>query len=145
MTPDPSSAAEAPVLLYDGLCGLCDGTVQFVLRHDRRDVLRFATLQGDYASEVRARHPELADVDSLVLVEPASGPRAERVRVRSDAALAVGREMGGAWRLAGLLRVVPAFLRDAVYDGVARNRLRWFGRRHACRVPEPGVRPRFLD
>jgi predicted DCC family thiol-disulfide oxidoreductase YuxK len=135
---------QGPVLLYDGLCGLCDGTVQAVLRADRHGTVRFAPLQGDFAARVLDRHPELQAVDSLVLVEP-DGSGGERVRVRSDAALALARHVGGAWRLAGVLRVVPAPLRDAAYDLVARSRYRVFGRRDACRVPEPHERARFID
>ena len=75
-----SATAERPVLLYDGLCGFCDGTVQFILRHDRRGTMQFATLQGEMGQRVLARTPALAGVDSLVLVE------GERVHIRSDAA-----------------------------------------------------------
>ncbi|MBT8336731.1 MAG: DUF393 domain-containing protein [Gemmatimonadetes bacterium] len=137
-------SAPGPVLLYDGLCGLCDRTVQMVLRADRRGVLRFAPLQGDFAAHVFERHPEVGAVDSLILIE-SDGAGRERVRLRSDAALALADHLGGAWRLAGVLRVVPAPLRDAVYDLVARTRYRVFGRREACRVPSLEQRERFLD
>lgn len=133
-----------PVLLYDGLCGLCDGTVQAALRWDRRGTVRFAPLQGDFAAEVLGRHPELSGVDSLVLVEPGVGG-AERVRVRSDAALALAGHLGGPVSLLRVFRLVPRVLRDAVYDGIARIRYRVFGRRDACRIPEPAERERFLD
>jgi predicted DCC family thiol-disulfide oxidoreductase YuxK len=135
-----------PVLLYDGLCGLCDGSVQFVLRHDRRGVMRFATLQGDFARGVLARHPGLAGVDSLMLVEtdPATGE--ERVATRSTGVLRIARYLGGPWpALAGAFSVVPRFLRDAAYDLVARTRFRLFGRLDRCRVPEPAQRARFLE
>ena len=137
-------SGSGPVLLYDGLCGLCDRTVQMVLRADRRGVLRFAPLQGDFAAELFERHPRVRAVDSLVLVEP-DGAGGERVRVRSDAALALARHIGGAWRLAAVLRVVPPPLRDAAYDLVARTRYRIFGRRDACRIPDPAERSRFID
>ncbi|MEQ9570293.1 MAG: DCC1-like thiol-disulfide oxidoreductase family protein [Longimicrobiales bacterium] len=139
------AGAPAPVLLYDGLCGFCDGAVRFVLAHDRRGVLRFAPLQGAFAAGVVERHPEIADVDSLVVVEPGSDTESERVRVRSDAALAVARQMGGPWRALSVFRAVPRLVRDVVYDGIARNRYRWFERRDACRVPDPSVRERFVD
>lgn len=130
----------APILLYDGLCGFCDGAVQFILRHDRRGAVRFAPLQGPTAAAVIARHPELAGVDSLILVE------GDQVRVRSDGALRVARLMGGAWpALAAVLRLVPRLVRDGVYDLIARNRFRLAGRRDACRLPAPGERGRFLE
>jgi predicted DCC family thiol-disulfide oxidoreductase YuxK len=135
---------DGPVLLYDGLCGFCDGTVQFILGHDRRGILRFATLQGDFARGVMDRHPEIQGVDSLVLVDrDASG--AEQVHVRSNGALAVARYLGGAWHLARATAVVPRFIRDAAYDGFARIRYRVFGRYDSCPIPSPEQRARFID
>jgi predicted DCC family thiol-disulfide oxidoreductase YuxK len=135
---------DGPVLLYDGLCGFCDGTVQFILRHDRRGTLRFATLQGDFARGVISRHPELDGVDSLVLVErDAAG--VEQVSVRSNGALHVARYLGGAWHLARVTAIVPRFIRDAAYDGFARIRYRVFGRHDSCPIPSPEQRARFID
>jgi len=134
-----------PVLLYDGLCGFCDATVRFLLKHDRRGTLHFATLQGDFARALIARHPELKGVDSLVLVErdPATG--AETVHVRSAGALRVARYLGGAWHLARALAIVPRVLRDWAYDAFARVRYRVFGRYDACPLPSPEQRARFID
>ena len=140
-TPPPP---EPPVLLYDGLCGFCDHAVQFVLARDRHARLRFAPLQGEFAQGVRERHPELAGVDSLVLVERDARTGHERVYVRSDGALRVAHHLGGAWRLAALLRVVPRALRDLAYDGFARVRYRVFGRHDTCPLPPPAQRSRFL-
>jgi predicted DCC family thiol-disulfide oxidoreductase YuxK len=137
--------SDGPVLLYDGLCGFCDGTVQFILRHDRKKTLRFATLQGDYARDVFARHPELAGVDSLVLVEPDPVTKTEKVYYRSNAALAVARYLGGAWHIARATAIVPRFLRDLAYDGFARIRYRVFGRYDSCPIPTPDQRIRFID
>lgn len=136
---------DAPVLLYDGLCGFCDWTVQFVLRRDRRGSMRFATLQGGFAREVIARHPELAGVDSLILVErdPATGQ--ERVSARSTGALRVAKYLGGAWHLTQAFYLVPRFLRDWAYDVFARHRYRVFGRYDTCPLPSPEDRERFLD
>jgi predicted DCC family thiol-disulfide oxidoreductase YuxK len=134
-----------PVLLYDGLCGFCDGTVQFVLKHDRRGTLKFATLQGDFARGVIARHPELAGVDSLVLVEPDETSGDENVYVRSAGALRVARYLGGPWHLARVVAIVPRFLRDWAYDGFARIRYRVFGRYDTCPIPTPEQRARFID
>jgi len=135
---------DGPVLLYDGLCGFCDTTVQFILRHDRNKTLRFAPLQGDYARHVIARHPELGGVDSLILVDhDASG--VERVHVRSSGALAVARYLGGPWHLARATAIVPRFIRDLAYDGFARIRYRVFGRHESCPIPSPEQRARFID
>jgi predicted DCC family thiol-disulfide oxidoreductase YuxK len=132
-----------PVLLYDGLCGFCDGLVQFVLGRDPRGVLRFAPLQGEFARGVFERHPELRGIDSLILVEaPATSD--ERVYVRSDGALRVARHLGGWWRAALVLRIVPRFIRDAAYNGFARIRYKVFGRYDACPIPSPEQRARFI-
>jgi predicted DCC family thiol-disulfide oxidoreductase YuxK len=132
-------------VMFDGRCGLCDGAVRWLIRHDRRAALRFAPLEGAVAAAVRQRHPDLpAGDETFVLVESPEGT-GERVRVRSDAALAALVRLGGAWRLAAALRVVPRPLRDVVYRWVARNRTRWFGRLDACRIPSPGERERFLE
>ncbi|MSR07793.1 MAG: DUF393 domain-containing protein [Gemmatimonadetes bacterium] len=131
------------VLLYDGLCGFCNGTVRFILERDRRRTMTFAALQGDYARGVIARHPELGGVDSLILVDR-PGAADEQVRVRSDAALEIARYLGGLWSVAGVLSLVPRVLRDWGYDLFARSRYRLFGRYESCPVPELSVRERFL-
>ena len=140
MTPPPDA-----VLLYDGTCGFCAGSVQFVLRHERpggERTLRFATLEGALGDEARRAHPELAGVDSVIWLEPGTG----RVLVRSEAALAVAAYLGGPWRvLAALGRLVPRRLRDAAYDLIARNRYRIAGRVEACPLPTPEQRGRFVD
>jgi predicted DCC family thiol-disulfide oxidoreductase YuxK len=132
------------VLLYDGLCGFCDWTVRLVLWADRKGIVRFAPLQGPFASDVITRHPELADVDSLILVEDA-GSDHERVRVRSDGALGVARLLGGPWRLMAIFALVPRPLRDWAYDAFARHRYGIFGHFDACPLPPQEVRSRFLD
>lgn len=137
------ATADAPVLLYDGVCALCNGTVRAVLRLDRRGDVRFAPLDGSFAAEVLARHPSAATVDSLVLVEPSG--QGERVLVKSDAVLRLGRHLGGVCRVAAVLRVFPRALRDWVYDFVARRRYRVFGRLDLRPPPPDSVRHRFLE
>jgi predicted DCC family thiol-disulfide oxidoreductase YuxK len=141
----PTPPTAAAVLLYDGTCGFCAGSVQFVLRHERPRggrTLRFATLEGALGDGARQAHPELVGVDSVIWLEPGTG----RVLVRSEAALAVAAYLGGPWRLlAALGRLVPRRLRDAAYDLIARNRYRIAGRVDACPVPTPEQRGRFID
>jgi predicted DCC family thiol-disulfide oxidoreductase YuxK len=142
---DGSAASDPPVLLYDGLCGFCDRTVQFVLARDVDGSMRFATLQGQFAAAVLHERPGIAGLDSLVLVER-EGDDAPTVRVRSDAAIAIGLYLGGVWSLAARVgRVVPRFVRDAAYDLFARHRYRLFGRHETCPLPSPAVRHRFID
>jgi predicted DCC family thiol-disulfide oxidoreductase YuxK len=132
-----------PVLLYDGTCGFCAESVQTILRHDRRGTLRFAPLQGELGAAVVSRHPELESVDSMIWVESASGS-AERVTVRSSAALRVAAYLGGIWRVLLLGYVLPAPIRDALYDFVARHRHHLMGHRDNCLVVTPELRSRFL-
>lgn len=130
------------VLLYDGDCGLCAGSVQFVLRHEpaaARARLAFAPLHGTFGTRVRERFPELTGVDSVVWYDP-TGPA---VRVRSAAALAATAHLGGLWAvMATLGRLVPRPLRDAVYDQIARRRLQIAA--PACLLPSAEERARFL-
>jgi predicted DCC family thiol-disulfide oxidoreductase YuxK len=134
----------APVLLYDGVCGFCNKTVQMILDHDRRGTMRFAALQSDYGQSIVARHAELRDVDSVVFVEPAD-EGAERVYVRTEAALCVAKYLGGAWKIFLAAKIIPKPLRDFFYNLVARYRYKIFGKYDSCMLPPPEVRSRFLD
>ncbi|HYH46500.1 MAG TPA: DCC1-like thiol-disulfide oxidoreductase family protein [Thermoanaerobaculia bacterium] len=136
------------LVLYDGTCGLCDRSVQLLLRLDRRGVLSYAPLQGTTAATLASagRLPagEVGRMDSLVFVRDAGSP-GETVLLRSEAVLAALAAAGRYRWLAALLRAVPRPLRDGVYNFVARHRYAWFGRADACRLPPPEVRARFLD
>jgi predicted DCC family thiol-disulfide oxidoreductase YuxK len=139
------SEETGPVLLYDGLCGFCDGAVRMVLKVDRRRLFRFAPLASDFARGVLSIHPELEGIDSIVLVEPREEGLGRGVWVRSDAFIQTARYLGGAWRLLTLFALVPRPLRDWAYDAFAGRRYRIFGRFEACPIPPPEVRSRFLD
>ena len=131
------------VLLYDGVCGFCNRSVQAIIRHDRRREMKFAALQSEYGSAVVERHPELQKVDSLVLVERVSGE--EKVSTHSTVALRVAAYLGGAWKLLMIAYVIPAPVRDVFYNLFARYRYRLFGKYESCPLPSPEIRSRFLD
>jgi predicted DCC family thiol-disulfide oxidoreductase YuxK len=135
-----------PIVFYDGVCGLCNRLVQFLLKHDRDGRLRFASLQSDFAAKVLQRHGfDPKDLDTLHVVENYDQP-SERVLQRSDAVLRAWRELGGIWSaLASLSRIIPGQLRDLVYRFVAQNRYRVFGKYDTCMLPDPEQRSRFLD
>ena len=133
-----------PVLLYDDTCGFCDESVQLVLRHDRRGTLQFASLYGAFGAAIRARHPQLADVDSMLWVEP-SAAGGERVFARSAGVLRLATYLGGIWRVLLLGYVLPASLRDALYAFVARHRHQIAGPPEHCIALSPEIRQRFLD
>jgi predicted DCC family thiol-disulfide oxidoreductase YuxK len=145
-------APSSNLVLYDGVCGLCNRMVAFLLRIDRRNVLSFAPLQGPTAARLAERHGIAlglgADGDSsglrTIVYVRHFGLKHERAHVRSDAALRVLGDVGSVWWLLSLLRIVPRFLRDPVYDWVARHRYRWFGKHDSCPLPPPEQRARFL-
>lgn len=143
MGPIPNSPP-APVLLYDGVCGVCNAAVRAVLRFDRRGTLRFAALESDFARGVRARHPQLEGMDSAVYVEN-SGQAHESVHTRSAALLRVAGYLGGWWRLALVGYAIPPLARDWLYERFAAIRYRVGGRHDTCPIPSPEVRARFVD
>jgi predicted DCC family thiol-disulfide oxidoreductase YuxK len=145
------AAPRAHLVLYDGVCGLCNRTVRLLLRIDRRRVLAFAPLQGQTAAQLAARHGfpiAAAGEDSLALRSivyvRSFGLKHERAHLKSDAVLRILGDVGGAWSLLAVFRVVPRLLRDPLYDWVARHRYRWFGRYDSCPLPPPDQRARFL-
>jgi predicted DCC family thiol-disulfide oxidoreductase YuxK len=132
-------SAVPPVILFDGICHLCNGAVRFVLRHDRQKRFVFAPLQSKAATTVLARYPDADSLpDSIVLAD------ARGLHTRSDAAFGIARQLGFPWSWLAMGRLLPRPVRDGVYDWIARRRYRWFGRREACMVPTDEVRDRFL-
>lgn len=127
-----------PVVLFDGVCNLCNGAVNFLIDHDPKAHLRFAALQSDAGQALLGERGLTNDLDTFVLVE------GTRVSERSSAALRVVRYLRWYWQPLRVFWVVPRPLRDAVYGWVARNRYRWFGKKDACRMPTPALKSRFL-
>lgn len=133
-----------PVLYYDGICGFCNWTVQFILDHDRKGTMQFAALQSRTGEEMRRAFPELEGVDSVILVEY-DDQGAPRAWSRSTAALRICSYLGGVWKIARIAYALPRPLRDLLYDTFARYRYRLFGRKEHCMVPPPEARTRFID
>lgn len=131
-----------PVLLYDGTCGFCAESVQFVLKRDREGTLRFAALESAYGRAVIDRHPEFRSAESVLWVVPADEQDGEQVFTHSAAAIRVASYLGGGWRLMQLARIVPAPMRDAIYRLIARHRHRLSN--HQCFVPTAQEQARFL-
>ena len=145
MSDVPLDTGDAPIILYDGVCGLCNRLNRFVLARDPAGRFRFAALQSALAGEILARHGRDArDLDTLYLVL-GYGRSDERLLRKSDAALWILRALGGPWRASAAMRLLPAAVRDLGYDLVARTRYRLFGRYETCPLPDPRHRARFLD
>ncbi|HSJ15591.1 MAG TPA: thiol-disulfide oxidoreductase DCC family protein [Longimicrobiales bacterium] len=134
------SSKPRSIILFDGVCNLCNGAVQFVLDRDPAARFQFASLQSAAAGDLlRAPCDAAADLSSIVLLEDG------RCHTRSTAALRIARRLSGAWPLLYGLILVPRPVRDGVYSFIASHRYRWFGRSESCRVPTPETRSRFLD
>jgi predicted DCC family thiol-disulfide oxidoreductase YuxK len=133
------------LVLYDGVCGLCDRFVQFLIRIDRHDRLRFAALQGPIGREILERSARTATALSTVLVMADHGSPDERLLERSDAALFAIAACGGVFATVRVLRLLPRFMRDAAYDLLAKHRYRLFGSFDSCPLPTPKTRAKFLD
>ena len=133
---DPAST-QRPVLFFDGVCGLCNAAVDFAIAHDPAQLLLFSPLQSDHALQVVGPEPP-GGWQSLVLVDAAG------THHQSDAALRLAGHLGGVWRVALVLWVLPRPLRNAVYDWIAHNRYKLFGKKASCRIPTPQERQRFV-
>ncbi len=129
------------VILFDGVCNLCNGSVKFVLKNDPKGKFSFASLQSSFAKTKLNRHfPEGNNSDSVVLLE------GDKAYTRSTAALRIARGLKGAWPLVYYLLIwVPPIIRNTVYSWIARNRYKWFGKRESCMMPQPKWQHRFID
>ena len=128
-----------PILLFDGVCNVCNASVQFMLKHERGPAVRFASLQSAMGKELIAKHGLSGDINTVVVID------GDRVFTRSSAIVQAMRHLRGVWpALAWLMWIVPKPLRDVGYVLFARNRYRLFGKRDECMVPTPELRARFL-
>ena len=128
-----------PVIFFDGVCNLCNGAVQFTIERDGSNTFKFASLQSKYAQENIALFniaPE--NLQSFILLEN------NKVYLRSTAALHVAKKLNGLWPLLYGFIIVPRFIRDAIYNYVAKNRYKWFGKQESCWVPTPALKDKFL-
>ncbi|BAU27251.1 putative DCC family thiol-disulfide oxidoreductase YuxK [Aneurinibacillus soli] len=129
-----------PVILFDGVCNLCEGSVRFIIQRDPDAVFRFAALQSKTGARLlQTHHLDAAMPDSVVVIERG------KLYTHSTAALRICRHLSGLWPLLYGFTIVPRVLRDSVYRWVARNRYRWFGKKEACLMPTPDIQARFLE
>jgi predicted DCC family thiol-disulfide oxidoreductase YuxK len=134
-----------PIVLYDGVCGLCNRAVQFLLKRDRHDRFRFAPLQSDFAAKVLQRHGiDHTKLDTVYAVVN-HGETNEQILAKGDAFLLFAKVLGGIWNVARVGRVVPRPIRNWLYDLVAANRYRVFGKAESCMLPDPASKHKFLE
>ncbi len=131
-----------PILLFDGVCHFCDGAVQFLIRNDKKGVIKFAPLQSTTGQKLLRNHQlSTIDFDSLVFI---SNDR--RLYTKSTAVLKIGYHLGGKWKLLfTILACIPRPFRDIIYRIVAKYRYKWFGQKEQCIIPSPEIRKRFLN
>ncbi|MEC8682866.1 MAG: thiol-disulfide oxidoreductase DCC family protein [Bacteroidota bacterium] len=128
------------IILFDGVCNLCNGAINFIIKHDPKGIFKFASLQGETGQKLLTQHnidPE--ETDSIVLIDN------DQVSVKSSAALRIAKNLNQGYPLLFGFMIIPTFIRNGVYDFIAANRYKWFGKKESCMLPTPELRSRFLD
>jgi len=128
------------IILFDGVCNLCNSSVQFVIKHDKKDIFRFAALQSEIGEKI-LKHIAIdpKNIDSIILYEPGVA-----YYYKSSAAIEIAKQLRGFWNLSTIFKIIPAFLRNPVYDYVAKNRYKWYGKQESCMIPTPELKAKFL-
>ena len=128
------------IVFFDGVCNLCNNSVDFIIRRDHKARFTFASLQSQVAQKLLEKHQfSTSELTTMVLLKEG------KIYTHSSAALEICRHLNGGWPVLYVFKIVPPFIRDAVYGWISKNRYRWFGKRDTCRVPEPHEKVRFLD
>ncbi|MBP6557252.1 MAG: thiol-disulfide oxidoreductase DCC family protein [Flavobacterium sp.] len=128
------------IILFDGVCNLCNTSVQFVIRHDKNDIFRFVALQSDLGLKIITHIGiDTKNTDSIILYEPGKA-----YYNKSEAAFQIIKEFGGIYSLLRILSIFPKFISNAVYDYVAKNRYQWYGKRETCMIPTAELKAKFL-
>lgn len=128
------------IILFDGVCNLCNSAVQFIIKHDKKDAFRFVALQSDLGLEI-CKHigVDQKSMDSIILYEPGIA-----YYYKSEAALEIASQLGSFYSLLAIFKILPAKFSNFIYDWIARNRYKWFGKKESCMIPTPGLKSKFL-
>ncbi|MFL9844434.1 thiol-disulfide oxidoreductase DCC family protein [Flavobacterium rhizosphaerae] len=128
------------IILFDGVCNLCDSAVQFIIKHDKKDVFRFVALQSELGQEIVSYISiDTSKTDSIILYIPGKS-----YYYKAEAALNISKDLSGGYNLLSLLKFIPNVISNSVYDYVARNRYKWYGKKEACMIPTPELKAKFL-
>lgn len=130
------------IILFDGVCNLCNNAINFIIERDKKDIFRFASLQSELGRKLTAERGIDVDeaMNSMVLIEPGVA-----YYQRSTAALEIAKDLSGGYSLLGNLSYLPEVFRDGIYNLIAGNRYKWFGKKDACMIPTPELKAKFLD
>ena len=135
-----TAQVDMPVILFDGVCNLCNGAVQFIIKRDSKNRFHFAALQSTYGQhQLQKLDIPTTALHSIILVD------GDKFYQRSNAVLEICKHLRGLWPTLYIFKIVPAFLRDGIYNFIANNRYRWFGRQDQCMIPTPALKARFLE
>lgn len=127
------------IILFDGVCNLCNGAVTYIIKRDKKNVFKFAALQSEIGQELISKfNIDTEKVDSIILID------GKKHYTKSSAALHIAKYLSGAYSLLFGFMVVPKFIRDSVYDYIAKNRYKWFGKKESCMIPNPELKSKFL-
>jgi len=128
------------IILFDGVCNLCNAAVQFVIQHDKKDVFRFVALQSELGQEI-LKHIGInpKNIDSVILYEPGI-----LYYYKSTAAIEIAKSLGGFWHLGTVFRIIPTGIRNQLYDYIAKNRYKWYGKKEICWIPTQELKSKFL-
>ena len=129
------------IILFDGVCNLCEASVQFVIKYDKKDVFRFVALQSDLGKEITEHIGlDIKNIDSVILYEPGIA-----YNYKSAAALEIARNLGGFFHFGTVFKLIPNGLRNLIYDYIARNRYLWYGKKDSCLLPTEEIKSKFLE
>jgi len=129
------------IILFDGVCNLCNSVVQFVIKHDKKDTFRFVALQSKLGQEILDHIGiDTKNIDSIVLYEPGVA-----YYYKSDAALQIAKNLDGLFSLGTVFKILPAGIRNVLYDYIARNRYKWYGKKESCMIPTAELKIKFLE
>ncbi|HEV8514181.1 MAG TPA: DCC1-like thiol-disulfide oxidoreductase family protein [Cyclobacteriaceae bacterium] len=127
------------IILFDGVCNLCSASVQFIIKRDRKKIFLFASLQSDFAKKALLGKEIGSSVKTIVFL------KGNKIYLRSNAVLEISRELKGLWPLLYFFKIIPRFIRDAVYNFISQHRYQWFGKNDECWLPSPDLSSRFVD
>lgn len=133
--------ANKKIILFDGVCNLCNSAVQFIIKHDKKDVFRFVALQSDLGLDI-LKHIGIdsTKIDSIVLYEPGIA-----YYYKSDAALQIAKSLDGLFSIGIILKIIPNGIRNSLYDYIAKNRYKWYGKKESCMIPTKELKLKFLE
>ena len=134
-------AVDKKIILFDGVCNLCSSAVQFIIENDKKDIFRFVSLQSDLGQEITTYLGiSSADLDSIILYQPGYA-----YYYKSQAVFEIAKELGGIYSISTIFSILPSSITDSVYDYIAKNRYKWYGKKEFCMIPTNDIKAKFLE